>query len=314
MNKDAKQIIDSYKSAQIPEVDLESKITERIKTNDHFNYKLSFRTALILCLVIVVTSTIVFAVSKITHNSDGSHTLISETEDKQWTVLSKPVEDHYEKDEYEMMDKVLDKLVEVQIEGDEAKIGYLKYSEEHQEIFIVLAATDTYHYDDETMDKLRDNKDTPDYLYDVITKLQDDFKIEKIEYAYTVGPATYELLKTECANKSTFGEVYIDVVPVERKLFDLRIPLLSKDMNKFYNTRVALSEESLRISLGANEVDYETIMIDERSAMLSKRANGSYMLLTEVDGTVISISADPRGDINNLIELSKKLIETLENY
>jgi len=313
MSKDTKHIIDSYKSANIPDVDLESKILRRIQTNDNYKYKFNFRTAIVLCLVIVIASTVVFAVSKIIHNSDGSHTLISETEDKQWTVNASPVKEQFDKDEYEMFTKLMDKIVEIQIEGDEAKIGYFKYSEEQPELFTVLVATDTYRYD-ETIEVLRGHKDTPDYLYDVIAKLQDDFEIEKIKYSYTVDAETYESLKAECADKSTFGEVYVDVVTVEKKLLHLQIPLLSKDMDKFYNTSLTLSEESLEISLGYDELDYETIMIDERSAMLSKRERGRYSLLTEVDGTVINILADPRGNTDHMIELCRKIIDVLENY
>jgi len=125
MSKDTKHIIDSYKSANIPDVDLESKILRRIQTNDNYKYKFNFRTAIVLCLVIVIASTVVFAVSKIIHNSDGSHTLISETEDKQWTVNASPVKEQFDKDEYEMFTKLMDKIVEIQIEGDEAKLDIL---------------------------------------------------------------------------------------------------------------------------------------------------------------------------------------------
>jgi len=313
MNKDTKHIIDSYKSANIPDVELESKILRRIKSNDNYRHKFSLRTALVLCLVIVITSTVVLAFSRIIHNADGSHTLVSETEDKQWTVHAGPVEKHIEKDEYEMLSKVHDELFKLEAKGDEARVGYLKYSEEKREIFTVLAARDTYQYD-ETMEILRGHKDTPDYLYDVIAKLKDDFKIEKIKYAYTVDAETYESLKAECADKSTFGEVYVDVVTVEKKLLNISIPLLSKDMDKFYNTSLTLSEESLRISLGDNELDYETLMIDERVAMLSKREKGRYSLLTEVDGTVINIVADPRGNTDRMVELCREIIDVLENY
>ncbi len=312
MNNDEKKVIDSYKSAEIPKVDLESKVIEKIRAEDKFNFKMNFRTVLILCMVIVATSTIAFAISEIIHNLDGSHTLVSESGDKSWTVHSEDPKENFTYDRKRMFNKLMEQLVQIEVEGDEAKVGYFKYSEE-EALFCVLPAHDTYSYDEETMETLKDHKDTPEYLSDVIMELNKKFEIDRLDYFYSANIETQEKLKAECERESTFGEVYTDVVSVERELFNINISLLSRDMDKYYNTSVSLSENGVIHSSTTKGVDYETITIDERQAMLSKRADGNYILVVEVDGIGIIIDSNPRGDINNLYQLCEGLIEVLEN-
>ena len=313
MNKEDKRIFDSYKSVEIPKVDLESRINEKIRGKDKIKYKRSFRTVLVFCVVIVATSTIAFAISEIIHNLDGSHTLVSESGDKAWTVHSEDPKENFTYDRKRMFNKLMEQLVQIKVEGDEAKVGYLKYSEEEEALFAVLAAYDTYFYDEETMEFLEAHKDTPEYLSDVVTELSKNFKIDRLDYFYSVNQETQEILKVKCENESHFGEVYTDVVPVERELFNINISLLSKDMDKYYNTAVSLSEKGVVHSSTTKGVDYETITINERSAMLSKRADGNYILVVEVDGIGVFIDSNPRGDINNLYELCEGVIEVLEN-
>ncbi len=55
-------------------------------------------------------------------------------------------------------------------------------------------------------------------------------------------------------------------------------------------------------------------MIDDKTAMLSKREGGYYYLVTEVNGVGLTISGNPRGNVEHMIELSKELIKVMENY
>jgi hypothetical protein len=213
-----------------------------------------------------------------------------------------------------MMKKLFDEMYKLEAVGDEAVVGYFKYSEDKPEIFTVLTAEDTYRYGDDTLDMLKNHKATPDYTYDIITKLQNEFRINKITYAYSVDPEMIEAIKLESANKSTFGEVYADVISVKRKFRSLHFDLFSNDMDKFLNISVYISEESGRFSPGRSEMEYDTIVIDDKTAMLSKREGGYYYLVTEVNGVGITVSGNPRGNVEHMIELSKELIGVMENY
>lgn len=312
MSKEDKKFYEAYKSIDVRDVDLEARIIEKIEKQVH-GPEFNMRVVIVTCLLIVFTTSVIYAVSQIIHHEDGSHTLVSENEETSITVIAQSEEDTFTYDEREMFNKVMKELVPIQIEGDQAKFGYLKYSEDQEPIFGVLAAGESYGYTEENKAVILGKSDVPYYLSDIIAELEKVFNINKVKFDYSVDEQTREEVLEICEQKSVFGQVYTDVKDVDKILYNVDISLLSQDMDKFYNTSVSLSDNGLVLSPGSNETDYETISIGDRVAMLSKRTDGKYILVVEVDGTGLIVTTDPRGDVNNLYDLTENLIDVLED-
>ncbi|MCH4889489.1 hypothetical protein EZV73_18050 [Acidaminobacter sp. JC074] len=307
-----RKIIDSYKSVKIPEVDLERQIMNRMKTSDVDKKSLSLKTVLLTCLALISTSLVVFAISQIIHNADGSHTLVSESGDTGWTVHSEDTENQFDYEEKRHFNLMIKEMVKIKVTGDNAKVAYYDYSEGRVPLSAVLAANDTFIYNNDTKKAIIDMAVNPDYLMPVIIKLEESFEIDRLKYSYEVNEATRDRLIAEAKEKASFGEIYVTTAAVDRQLYNINLSLLSKDMDKYYNTSVSLSEAGMKYSPGTKGTDFEEISLDDKVAMLSKRENGSYVLTVEVEGIGLMIHCDPRGDINNLYDLCDSLIDTIE--
>ena len=309
--KKNKNIEDLCRTANIPDIDLERKINYRINSQGSKKKSFRLRTVLITALILSLTAIIAYATVRVVTNSDGSHTIINEEKDKTWTVNS---EKSKELDNSLFHNKMFEEMRKHDPVGEEAVVGYYEFNEDIEPISFVRAAGERYIIKDDNYDLFLDNSNKPIYLDDILEAIKDDFKVSTLEYKYTISKDQIDIIIDESARKSVFGEVYTATVPVEREYWAVKLDLLTLDMDKFYRTSLSIFNDSLVSSPGNESASIETIMIGERVGMLSKRSDRTYIMTVDVNGLGLVFQADPRGDVNNIIEYTAKLIKVLEEH
>lgn len=131
-------VLKGYQAAKIPQVNLERNIIASIKETKKTKMSFNFRTAVIVCLLVVMTTVIGIAVSRIIENEDGSHSLLDNKDQIAWELGDKPVEEKIDNQERLMIEKLITSLKDMTIEENEAKVAYLKYEEDKEAVFAVL--------------------------------------------------------------------------------------------------------------------------------------------------------------------------------
>jgi len=307
-NKSIKEI---YSTANIPQINLEGRINYRIDNQGKKITKLRFRTLLVTAVVLSLSVVFAFAAVKVITNSDGSHTLLNEENDKTWTVKSEITK---ELDNSLFYSKMFEEMRKLEAVGEEAVVGYYDFDENLEPISYVRPAGERYIINDGNYDVFLDNDNKPDYLDDILEVIQDDFKISTLDFRYLISKEQIDSIIEASALKSEFGDVYTEIVPVDRKFWSVQLDLLTLDMDKFYNASISIFNDSLVNSPGSNSVSFESIMIGERVAMLSKRSDRTYIITLDVNGYGLVFQADPRGNLDNMIEYASMLVEVLERY
>ncbi len=310
MNK----ISDLYKSTKISDIDIESKINYRLDHEKKRYHRLTFRTVFVAAIILTLTAIIAFAAVKVITEADGSHTLLNEENKKTWTVTSISAGNPITDDMAEVRMKVSKEMSGLKPEGEQAKVAFYDYAENKEPYYFIWPIYDKFYINDGNYDVFKDSSKTPDYFYDILDIILQEFDVSCVKYDYQVAEEQREEIKKIYIEKSTFGEVYAEVVPVEKMFWAVELTLLTRDMDKFINASITIFNDSAVQVPGYGEVGFETVMIKDQISMFSKRSDGSYILNTDVNGFGISFKADPRGNPENMIEFMEKLMIVLEEY
>jgi hypothetical protein len=308
------KISNLYKSTKISEIDLESKINYRLDYEKKRYHRLTVRTVFIAALILTLTAIIAFAAVKVITEADGSHTLLNEENEKTWTVTSTSAGDQINHNMEEIIDKVGKEMSGLKPQGEQAKVAYYDYSEIYEPYYFIWPIYDKFYINDDNYDVFKDSSKTPDFFYDVLEVTLQEFDVSCVKYDYQVSEEQREEIKKIYSEKSTFGEVYAEVVLVDKVFWAVELTLLTRDMDKFINASIVIFNDSAIQVPGSSEVGFETVMIKNQISMFSKRSDGSYILSTDVNGFGISFKANPRGNPENMIEFIEKLMTVLEEY
>lgn len=298
-----------YTAAQVPEVDLENRILNELYNNSKKRLNFTFRTAVASFFIMAFTVVIALAAVGIITNSDGSHTLINE-DGKEYTISAKSINWN----ENEPCYKLVKAMSSLEYDGDQAKVGLYQPNEDAEVEFWVKPAYDTYWINDDNISDVTANKNTPDYFIDLVEKLESDFSLFKVVYAYYIKPELRDEIKMNAYNESTIGEIYTNVITVDKSFGVLDMAFVTKLPDKYMNTSILISHESLGITGHYPEVDFEVIEINQREGFLSKRSNGSYIVQTEINGYGVTVISDINDVTENIIELTSKVLDVLEDY
>lgn len=312
MNKESKHIVDAYQSANTPKVDLELSIMENIHSK---GYKKSWnmRSVFAVCLILLVTSTVAFALSRIIQEEDGKRTLITE-DNKKWSIDTKSGRSLTTK-EYKMWSEIFDEMDKIEPDENKAILGYYKFSEEEPGFFTYRAHIERYFkYNNETFDEMLQLDLAPVYLKELMDVLDEYIGIDAAHFCYGIDNQTVEAYQEYLFEVAPLDEPYAEQVTIDRVFGTLYFYAWSKNPDKLFNIEVKISE-IWNISIGSsNEVEYETVMINGREAMLSKEADGKHHLVAEANGVGVLLSADTMGDPQNLIDFAKELLDVIEKY
>jgi len=310
-----KRISDSYKSADIPQVDLERKIINQIKIDQKSKRVMNFRSILVTCLILVLTTTMVFAISRIVTNEDGSHTLMSEDNEAVWTIRPNTDYSHLEEDEASALKRVLKEINYEQRAEDEGLVAYLNYDNDKKPIFAVLLSHVRFQYNDQIRETLSSRDDTPDYMLDVLDLMEEDFSIISLGYQYQATPESEASILEAVEEKAVFGEVYTDIVKTEKDYFLCSFNIGSKNLDKLRDVHLTISESSTITSGGDHyNVGFESMEIKGRTVLIGENNDDSYEFIVEVNGIGVFLRANPMGDLNNMVEIMEKYIDLLETY
>lgn len=151
-------------------------------------------------------------------------------------------------------------------------------------------------------------------MFDMIALLEEDFRIEFLQYQYQVSEKKYDELKSEFAQNSTLGQIEKAVVKVEKEFLLTHFFLGSKELDKLRNVSIVITKNTVAYAPLDNEVNFESLVIGDRPVMLSQLNNGIFNMVSQVNGIGYSITADPRGDVANMVYIAEKVSSLLETY
>lgn len=303
-------IKDIYGSAKIPTVDLEKQINHAIDRNK--KGKVSFKTVLIAAVIITLSTVITFATVTIKMNQDRSRTLVDNETNNQFTLSMDDNNQKFDKEEEQASKDIVAAVYHIKPEGDQARVVYYDYSHEKEPIVWITAADDRFKVVDDDYSELLTHDKTPTYLETLITSIKSDFEVLSGTYSYQVDETTRLELIESVVPKSTFGEIYVELRPVEKQLWGVSLKLLTKDVERFHSTSIAIYNSSVFSSPGYEGSSFESVMVNDQEAMMSKRSNGAYILVAEVNGYFINFEA--KAEKEDMIEFVEKVTKVLEKY
>lgn len=312
MKNESKHIVDAYTSVNAPKVDLELRIKENIdrgRVKNAFN----MRSALVACLILLVTSTVVFAISRIIIEEDGARSLITE-ENKKWSINTKSGSTITAK-EYARWSEMFDEMDKIEPHDDKAILGYYKYNEEEPGHFTYRSHIETYYkYKNDSFDEMLKLELAPAYLPELMDVLNGYIGIDAAHFCYGIDDQSVEAFQEYLFEVAPLGEPYAEQVSIDKVFGTLYFNAWSKHPDKLFNIDVKIAEVWNSSTGSSHEVEYETIMINGREAMLSKKADGKHHLVAEANGVGVLLSADTMGDPQNLIDFAKDLLDVIEKY
>ena len=110
------------------------------------------------------------------------------------------------------------------------------------------------------------------------------------------------------------GQIEKAVVKVEKEFLLTHFFLGSKELDKLRNVSIVITKNPVAYAPLDNEVNFESLVIGDRPVMLSQRNNGIFNMVGQVNGIGYSITADPRGDVANMVYIAEKVSSLLETY